>query len=135
MAEISQQAAAGANTTVRLGADAQDVPDDEHLSVCEALDRLLHKGVVLRGEVAIAVAGIDLIYVGLQVLLASTETARSFIQRDQTPITATLVQSAQSVKTGQTEQTDRGTAAGRAALPETDIGQGLGCSKLSRRLI
>jgi len=132
MAEISQHAAAGANTTLRLGADAQDMPDDEHLSVCEALDRLLHKGVVLRGEVAIAVAGIDLIYVGLQVLLASTETARSFIQRDRTPITA---ESGQSDQTGQTEQMNRVLVADAAELPKVDGGQGIGCSELSRRLM
>ncbi len=132
MADISQQAAAGANTTLSLGADAQDMPDDEHLSVCEALDRLLHKGVVLRGEVAIAVAGIDLIYVGLQVLLASTETARSFIQRDRTPITA---ESGQSEQTGQTEQIHRVSVTHSAETPVADVGQGLGCSELSRRLM
>ena len=57
--------------------DAHDTHDD--LSLCEALDRLLHKGVVLRGEVKISVADVDLIYLGLQVLLASTDTARRFL--------------------------------------------------------
>lgn len=51
---------------------------DEHLSLCEAIDRLLHKGVVLRGEIAISVADIELVYLSLQVLLASTDTARRF---------------------------------------------------------
>jgi hypothetical protein len=39
------------------------------------LDRALHKGLVLWGEATISVAGIDLIYVGLKVLVASTDTA------------------------------------------------------------
>lgn len=62
--------------------DASDVDGQRHLSLCEALDRLLHKGVVLRGEVAISVANVELLYLGLQVLLASTDTARNFLQHD-----------------------------------------------------
>jgi hypothetical protein len=54
--------------------------DEEHISLCEALDRVLHKGVVIKGEVAISVANVDLVYLGLQVLLASMDTARSFIE-------------------------------------------------------
>ncbi len=48
------------------------------LSLCEALDRILNKGAVLFGEVIISVADIDLVYLGLQVILASMETARGF---------------------------------------------------------
>ena len=46
------------------------------VSLCEALDRILNKGAVLFGEVMISVADIDLIYLGLQVVLSSMETAR-----------------------------------------------------------
>lgn len=49
--------------------------DVEHVSLCEALDRVLTKGAVVFGEVTISVANIDLIYVGLQLLVASVETA------------------------------------------------------------
>ena len=38
------------------------------------MDRLLNKGVVLAGEATISVAGIDLIYLGLNVVLAAVET-------------------------------------------------------------
>jgi len=41
----------------------------------ELLDRALNKGVVLWGDATISVAGVDLIYVGLKVLLASVDTA------------------------------------------------------------
>lgn len=54
-------------------------PADESMSLCEAIDRLLHKGVVLRGEIAISVADVELVYLGLQVLVASTDTARQFV--------------------------------------------------------
>jgi hypothetical protein len=50
--------------------------DSQDVSLCEALDRILNKGAVLFGEVMISVADIDLVYLGLQVILASLETAR-----------------------------------------------------------
>ncbi|MBM4274957.1 MAG: gas vesicle protein [Deltaproteobacteria bacterium] len=48
----------------------------ERASLCEALDRVLNKGAVIYGEVLISVADIDLIYLGLQVVLSSWDTAR-----------------------------------------------------------
>ena len=50
--------------------------ETKDVSLCEALDRILNKGAVLFGEVMISVADIDLVYLGLQVILASMETAR-----------------------------------------------------------
>lgn len=47
---------------------------DERLRLVELVDRVLDRGVVLKGEVTISVAGIDLIYLELQVLLTSTES-------------------------------------------------------------
>lgn len=52
------------------------VQDREQVSLCEALDRILHKGAVLVGEVTISVANIDLIYLGLQIVLTSIENGR-----------------------------------------------------------
>jgi hypothetical protein len=49
--------------------------DEAHISLCEILDRVLTKGVVVVGEVIISVADIDLIYLGLQLVLTSVETA------------------------------------------------------------
>jgi len=49
---------------------------EEHISLCETLDRVLNKGVVIAGEVVISVADVDLIYLGLQLVLTSVETAR-----------------------------------------------------------
>ena len=48
----------------------------EDVSLCEALDRVLNKGVVVAGDVVISVADIDLVYLGLQLVLTSVETAR-----------------------------------------------------------
>jgi hypothetical protein len=55
---------------------------EEHASLCEALDRVLNKGAVIVGDVTIAVADIDLIYLGLQVVLTSIETARTLARVD-----------------------------------------------------
>jgi hypothetical protein len=49
---------------------------DRPVSLSEVLDRLLNKGVVVTGEVVISVAGIDLVYLGLNVVLTSIQTAR-----------------------------------------------------------
>ena len=42
----------------------------------ELLDRVLNTGVVLVGDVTITVADIELVYLRLQLLLSSAETAR-----------------------------------------------------------
>jgi len=50
--------------------------DTRQVSLCEVLDRVLNKGVVVTGDVTISVADIDLIYLGLQIVLSSIETLR-----------------------------------------------------------
>jgi len=59
----------------RLAGDARIDPS-QSLSLCEALDRVLHKGVALRGDIVLSVADVDLVYLGLQLILCSTDTAR-----------------------------------------------------------
>ena len=56
---------------------------DDHARVClcEVLDRVLNKGVVVAGDLTISVADIDLIYLGLEVVLTSVETARDGLRR------------------------------------------------------
>jgi hypothetical protein len=48
---------------------------DRNVAIADLLDRALNKGVVLCGEATISLAGVDLVYVGLKVLVASYETA------------------------------------------------------------
>ena len=66
-----------------------DLSEHREVSLCEALDRILTKGAVLYGEVMLSVADVDLVYLGLQVILSSVETARGL-----QPGLATLGQSA-----------------------------------------
>jgi hypothetical protein len=53
--------------------------ENEHISLCEVLDRILNKGAVVVGELTISVANIDLIYLGLQLIITSIETAREIL--------------------------------------------------------
>jgi gas vesicle structural protein len=46
----------------------------EQVTLVDLVDRVLNKGVVLTGDLTLAVADIDLVYVGLRVLLASAAT-------------------------------------------------------------
>ena len=45
-----------------------------HSSLCESLNRVLDVGAVVVGELVISVAGVDLIYINLNVLVSSVET-------------------------------------------------------------
>jgi hypothetical protein len=54
-----------------------ELDENEHVTLCEVLDRIINKGAVIVGDVVISVAEIDLVYLGLQVILTSVETARN----------------------------------------------------------
>ncbi len=57
--------------------EQQDFTDEiQRVSLCEALDRILNKGAVVSGELTIAVANVDLLYLSLQLVLTSVETAK-----------------------------------------------------------
>src|SRR5271157_5501555 len=45
------------------------------ISLLEILDHVLNSGVVIHGSLVISLAGVDLVYVGLNVVLTSVETA------------------------------------------------------------
>jgi len=50
---------------------------DDEMSLLELADRLLNRGVVLTGEATISVAGVDLIYLGLNVVLSAVENLKT----------------------------------------------------------
>ena len=54
------------------------VAKQKEVTLLDTLDRMLNKGVVLRGDITISVADVDLIYLGLQVLLTSVERAEQW---------------------------------------------------------
>jgi hypothetical protein len=66
----------GGNRLARRHRPSRFLAGREQVSICEALDRLLNKGAVVVGEATIGLAEIDLIYLQLQLVLSSVETAR-----------------------------------------------------------
>jgi Gas vesicle protein len=48
---------------------------NEDVALIDLLDRLLGGGVVLAGDITLAVADVDLVYVGLRALISSVSTA------------------------------------------------------------
>lgn len=51
-------------------------PADQDLHLVELVNRVLDRGAVITGEITISVAGVDLLFLGLQLVLAATETAK-----------------------------------------------------------
>lgn len=58
--------------------------EDSDLSLLETLDHVLNRGLVIAGEITIAVADIDLIFIGLNVLVSSVETAHEVLRNRET---------------------------------------------------
>ncbi len=53
---------------------------EDEVSLLEILDHVLNSGVVIHGSLVISLAGVDLVYLGLNVVLTSVETALSNLQ-------------------------------------------------------
>jgi hypothetical protein len=56
---------------------------EEDVSLLDILDHVLNAGVVVHGSLVISVAGVDLVYVGLNVILTSVETALRNLSRSE----------------------------------------------------
>ena len=57
---------------------------ESEVSLLEILDHVLNSGVVIHGSLVISLAGVDLVYVGLNVILTSIETAVRNLDKHQT---------------------------------------------------
>ena len=58
--------------------------ENTDVSLLETLDHVLNRGLVIAGEITISVADIDLIFVGLNVLVSSVETAHEVLGKRET---------------------------------------------------
>ena len=54
---------------------------NEELSLLETLDHLLDRGVVIAGEATISIGGVDLLYLGLNIVLANIDAMVRTSQR------------------------------------------------------
>jgi gas vesicle structural protein len=57
----------------------------KEVSLLEVLDHVVNKGVLIQGSIVISLAGVDLIYLGLNVVLTSVETALRYMERGAPP--------------------------------------------------
>lgn len=64
-------------TPTESPASRSELSPDDQLTLVEIVNRVLDRGAVLSGDVTISVAGVDLVYLGLQVILTSVQTART----------------------------------------------------------
>ena len=60
---------------------SDEIVKHQHFSLLELLDRLLDKGVVVKGEVLLSVADIDLVYLNLGLLLSSVKVVEQAVSR------------------------------------------------------
>ncbi len=58
---------------------------EQDVSLLEIIDHVLNSGVVIHGSLVISVAGVDLVYVGLNVVLTSVETALRSLETAHAP--------------------------------------------------
>ncbi|MEM6794188.1 MAG: gas vesicle protein [Acidobacteriota bacterium] len=62
-------------TSKAIGEPSGGVQLASDTSLCDLLDRVLDRGIVLEGDLVLSVAGVDLVYLRLEALLASVSTA------------------------------------------------------------
>jgi predicted RNA-binding Zn-ribbon protein involved in translation (DUF1610 family) len=53
-------------------------PEKEHSGLADAIDRILDKGLVINADIAISVAGVELLGIKIRAALASFETAAKY---------------------------------------------------------
>lgn len=49
---------------------------EQEVTLLDLLDRVLDKGIVLKGEITLSVADVDLVHLSVRALVSSVETAR-----------------------------------------------------------
>ena len=50
---------------------------EDHYALVDLVNHVLDRGVVITGDVTLSVAGVDLVYLGLNAVLTSVSTARA----------------------------------------------------------
>jgi len=70
------------HTKINSKVTSKQMLQNQHFTLLELLDRLLDKGVVVKGEILLSVADIDLVYLNLGLLLSSVKTVENGASRD-----------------------------------------------------
>jgi hypothetical protein len=64
---------------------------EQDVTLCDLLDRLLYTGVVVKGDVTISVADVDLVYLQLNLLLTSVAKITDICQERESQQRITMV--------------------------------------------
>ncbi|OFY23548.1 MAG: hypothetical protein A2Y24_01720 [Clostridiales bacterium GWE2_32_10] len=59
---------------------SNEVIEQKDTTLLELLDRLLNKGIVIKGDLTISVANVDLIYVGLGLIVTAVENINKYTE-------------------------------------------------------
>jgi hypothetical protein len=62
--------------------------ENKDIALIDILDVILDKGVAIKGDLIISIAGVDLVYLDLRVLIASVETLVQSKAGNRKPITS-----------------------------------------------
>jgi len=52
----------------------------DRMTLCDVLDRILNKGVVIHGDITVSVAGVDLLHVSLRGLISAIDVIEKDMQ-------------------------------------------------------
>jgi len=55
---------------------------EAEISLLDILDHILNSGVVIQGSLVISLGGVDLVYIGLNAVLTSVESALKYIEAE-----------------------------------------------------
>ena len=58
--------------------------ESEDLTLLDLIDHVLNTGVIIRGNLVLSLAGVDLVYLGLDLIVTSVETAMRHIACEST---------------------------------------------------
>ncbi len=62
--------------------------ENKDIALIDILDVILDKGVAIKGDLIISIAGVDLVYLDLRVLISSVETLVQAKEGNREPITS-----------------------------------------------
>lgn len=78
--QIPERAPERAPEIVLIG--NEESPD---LTLLDLIDHVLNTGVIIRGNLVLSLAGVDLVYLGLDLIVTSVETAMRHIAKPGSP--------------------------------------------------
>lgn len=68
----------------------RETVENKDVGLIDILDVILDKGVAIKGDLIISIAGIDLVYLDLRVLIASVETLVQSYENNRTEVTSDI---------------------------------------------